>query len=241
MLTPVYRQVNLGLLTRMTETQVEQSAHAAQQALVTQLLQPLLARRRPERILVLKHATAGDLQFELTSPAQVIRLSTQKDATGALVQSRLQALPFVEASFDLVILHHVVADGSEPFMAEVLRVLTAGGDLVLSGLNSSGLRNRLFNRRQKRPVLKLNKVCQFLKSRSINVELCLLMGLGGFSHPSPKATWHGLGYPFADRVMLHGHHQSNIKNAKILRFKQVQPAGLASAALDGCSNREAAS
>ncbi|MCW8926646.1 MAG: class I SAM-dependent methyltransferase [Xanthomonadales bacterium] len=225
----------------MTATQEEQSAHAAQQALVVQLLQPLLARRRPERILVLKHASAGDLQFELASPAQVIRLSTQIDAAGAVVQTRLQALPFVEASFDLVILHHVVADGSEPFLAEVLHVLTAGGDVVVSGLNSSGLRNRLFNRRQKRPVLRLSKVCHFLKSRSINVELCLLMGLGGFSRPAPKATWHGLGYPFADRVMLHGHRQSHIKNAKILRYKQVQPAGLVSATLDGCSNREAIS
>jgi SAM-dependent methyltransferase len=225
----------------MTATQTEQSAHAAQQALVTQLLQPLLARRRPDRILVLKHETAGDLQFEPATPAQVIRLSTQIDAGDAVVHGRMQALPFVEAAFELVILHHVVADGSEPFLAEVMRVLTAGGDLVISGLNSSGLVNRLVNRQKKRPALKLDKVCNFLKSRSVNVELCLLMGLGGFSRPAPRATWHGLGYPFADRVMLHGHRQSTIKNAKILRFKQVQPAGLASAALDGCSNREAAS
>ena len=219
----------------------QQSAHAAQQALVTQLLQPLLARRRPDRILVLKHATAGDLQFEPATPAQVIRLSTQIDAADAVVHGRMQALPFVEAAFELVILHHVVADGSEPFLAEVMRVLTAGGDLVISGLNSSGLVNRLVNRQKQRPALKLDKVCNFLKSRSINVELCLLMGLGGFSRPAPKATWHGLGYPFADRVMLHGHRQSSIRNAKILRLKQVQPAGLASAALDGCSNRETAS
>ncbi len=225
----------------MTATQTEQSAHAAQQALVTQLLQPLLARRRPDRILVLKHETAGDLQFEPATPAQVIRLSTQIDAADAVVHGRMQALPFVEAAFELVILHHVVADGSEPFLAEVMRVLTAGGDLVISGLNSSGLVNRLVNRQKKRPALKLDKVCNFLKSRSVNVELCLLMGLGGFSRPAPRATWHGLGYPFADRVMLHGHRQSTIKNAEILRFKQVQPAGLASAALDGCSNREAAS
>jgi len=150
-------------------------------------------------------------------------------------------LPFVETAFDLVILHHVVADASEPLLREVLRVLAPGGDVVISGLNSSGLRNRLINRRQEIPALKLDKVCNYLKSQSINVELCLLMGLGGFSRPAPRATWHGLGFPFADRVMMHGHHESNIRNAKMLRFKQVQPAGLASAALDGCSNREAMS
>ena len=77
--------------------------------------------------------------------------------------------------------------------------------------------------------------------RFLLVELCLLMGLGGFSRPAPRATWHGLGFPFADRVVLHGHHQSNIKSTNILRFKRVQPAGLASAALDGCSKREAVS
>lgn len=209
--------------------------------MVSQLLQPLLVRRRPERILVLKHANAGDLTIDTTSPAQIIRLSAGGAHAGAGVRCRIDALPFEEAVFDLVILHHLVRDGSEPALQEAFRVMIAGGDLVISGLNSSGLRNRIVSRKQGLPALKLDKVCSHLKSHSINVELCLLMGLGGFSRPAPKATWHGLGFPFADRVALHGHHQTNIKNTNILRFKQVQPAGLASAALDGCSNREAAS
>jgi len=219
----------------------QQTTRAAQQALVTQLLQPLLARRRPERILVLKHAGAGDLQFETLSPAQIIRLSAGESSPGAGVQCRVDALPFEEAAFDLVILHHLISDGREAFLSEAFRVMASGGDVVISGLNSSGLRNRIVNRKQRMPALKLDRVCNLLKSQSINVELCLLMGLGGFSRPAPKPTWHGLGYPFADRVVLHGHHQSKIKNTNILRFKRVQPAGLASAALDGCSNREAAS
>jgi len=45
--------------------------------------------------------------------------------------------------------------------------------------------------------------------------------------------------PFADRVVLHGHHQSNIHNAHILRFRQIKTTGRATAALDGCSSREA--
>jgi SAM-dependent methyltransferase len=219
----------------------QQTAHTAHQALVAKLLQPLLAKRRPERILVLKHDAAGDLQFETAAPAQVIRLSTREDAAGNPLRCHLEELPFAEASFELVILHHVLADGGEPFVAEVMRVLTAGGDLVVSGLNSSGLRSRFINRKPRMPALKLDKVCSMLKSNSVNVELCLLMGLGGFSRPAPKATWHGLGYPFADRVMLHGHRQSAIANKNVLRFKRVQPAGLASITLDGYSNREAAS
>jgi len=151
------------------------------------------------------------------------------------------ALPFEEASFDLVILHHLINDGSEAFLPEALRVIAAGGDIVISGLNSSGWRNRIGNRKHELAALKLDRICRVLKSQSFNIEQCLLMGLAGFSKPAPKATWHGLGYPFADRVILHGHHQSNIGNASILRFKQLKSVTIKPAALDGCSSREAVS
>lgn len=214
---------------------------SAQQKLAAQLLQPLLARRRPARILVLKHESAQDLPLEPVNSAQLIRLSADGLTSGSMLKCRISALPFEEAVFDLVILHHLVADGSEPYLAEALRVLAAGGDIVISGLNSTGMRNRIVNRKQKLPALKLNRICKLLKSQSFNIEQCLLMGLGGLSRPAPRATWHGIGLPFADRVVLHGHHQSNIHNAHILRFRQVKSAGRTSAALDGCSSREAVS
>ena len=218
-----------------------QAAQSAQQTLAEQVLQPLLVKRRPERILVLKHASAGDLPVEIVNAAQIIRLSTEEYSTDALLKCRITALPFEEAAFDLVILHHLLSNGSEPFLTETLRVLVAGGDLVISGLNSSGMRNRIGNRKHQVPALKLNRICNFLKSHSFKVENCLQMGLAGLSRPAPRATWHGLGLPFADRVVLHGHHQSNIKNASILRFKQSRSARVTSAALDGVSNRKAAS
>jgi hypothetical protein len=238
MLTPDYRQVNS--LTMAVDYTRQQSKQSAQQKLAGELLRPLLSRRRPERILVLKHAAAADLPVETVKSAQIIRLSSKESSDQDLVRCRIAALPFEEAAFDLVILHHLVSDGTEPFLTEALRVMAAGGDIVISGLNSSGLRNRIGNRKHLLPALKLNRICNYLKSHSFNVEQCLQMGLGGFSRPAPRATWHGLSLPFADRVVLHGHHQSNMKNTNILRFKQVQPAGVASAALDGCSNREAA-
>ena len=216
-----------------------QPTHSAQQSLAGQVLQPLLARRRPDRILVMKHANAGDLSIDPVNSAQLIRLNTDELNPGALLQCRFDALPFEDECFDLVILHHLVHDGSEPFLNETLRVMSAGGDIVISGLNSSGFRSRIANRKRRLPALNLDKVCIFLKSNSFSIEQCLLMGLGGFSKPAPKAMWHGLGMPFADRVVFHGHHQSNIKNASVLRFKQVQQAGLASAALDSCSRKAA--
>ncbi len=239
MLTLVSCQVN-SVVMEVDYTQ-DQSKLSAQQKLAVQLLQPLLARRRPARVLVLKHAGAGDLPLELDKSVQLVRLSADESFNDAMLSCRISALPFEEAAFDIVILHHLVTDGSEDHLAEALRVLAAGGDIVISGLNSSGLRNRIVNRKQQVPALKLDRICKLLKSRSFNIENCLLMGLGGFSRPLAKATWHGLGLPFADRVVLHGHHQSNIQNARVLRFRQVKSARGTSAALDGCSSREAVS
>ncbi len=239
MLTLVYGQVNsIAMVVAHTS---HQSTHSAQQTLAEQLLQPLLARRRPERILVLKQAGARDLPLEPLSPAQIIRLDTEACSAGAIVRCRITALPFEEAAFDLVVLHHLISDGTEPVFSEALRLMSAGGDVVISGLNSSGLRNRIGNWRHQVPALKLHRICHYLKSQSFNIEQCLLMGLGGLSRPVAKATSHGLRLPFADRVVIHGHHQSNIKNVSILRFNQAHPVGLASAVLDGCSSRETAS
>jgi SAM-dependent methyltransferase len=214
---------------------------SAQQALAGKVLEPLLAKRRPGRILLLKHSNGLDLQLETGPGTQVIRLDSVPGGSQSPLLCRLDALPFERASFDLVVLHHLVNDGTEPLLDEALRVLVEGGDVVISGLNSSGLRNRIANRKRELAALKLDRVCQVLKSRSFTVEQCLMMGWGGFSRPSPKATWHGLGFPFADRVVLHGHHHSSIKGGRILRFRPAQAAGLSAAALDGCSSYEIAS
>jgi SAM-dependent methyltransferase len=239
MLTFVNHQVNCFAM--VVASTSHQSTQSAQQTLAAQLLQPLLTKRRPGRILVLKHADAGDLPLQQENAAQIIRLSSNELSDDGLLRCRLEALPFEESVFDVVILHHLVSDGRDPFLAGILRVVTEGGDIVISGLNSTGLRNRISNRNQRMPALQLDRICHFLKSHSFDIENCLTMGLAGFSRPALKATWFGMGLPFADRVVLHGHHQSNIKNASVLRFKQAQLAGLSSAALDGCRSRDAAS
>jgi SAM-dependent methyltransferase len=239
MLTFVNQQVNsIAMVVAPTSHQPVQSA---QQTLAAQMLQPLLARRRPGRILVLKHAAAGDLPLQTVNAAQVVRLSSNELAGEALLRCRLTALPFAESVFDLVILHHLVCDGSDPFLAGVLRITAEGGDIVISGLNSTGLRHRISNRKQRLPALKLDRICHYLRSQSFDIENCLTMGLAGLSRPALRVSWFGMGLPFADRVVLHAHHQSNIKNASVLRFKQAQAVGLSSAALDGCRSREAAS
>lgn len=219
---------------------------SAQQLLAAELLQPLMAKRRPERVLILKHAAADDLTLEAISPVQIIRLSADQAAPAAVVKCRQDALPFAEASFDLVVLHQLVSDGSEPVIQAALQVLVAGGDLVVSGLNSAGLQYRIRNRQDQFPGMRINRIMENLKAESFKIEQCLRMGLAGMSRPAPKNcwradSWHGLVMPFADHVVLHGHHQSNIQNGSILRFKQAKRSRVTAAALDGVSSRKAAS
>ena len=195
--------------------------------LVAQVLQPLLASRRPGRILVLEHKEARSVVVQPVSPAQIIRLGANGVATESGIRCRIDALPFDQAVFDLVVLVHLLRDGHEAVLAETLRVLTPGGDVLLSGLNSTGLRYRFGNRKSRFPGLRLNTVSHFLKTQSFDIKQCLLMGLAGSSRPAPKPIWHGIRIPFADHAVLHGCHWPVIKNANFSRKRspQVQYAG----------------
>ena len=56
------------------------------------------------------------------------------------VRCETSQLPFQDGTFNMVVLHHVVADGSEPELAEAVRVLARNGVLILLGLNRMGWR-----------------------------------------------------------------------------------------------------
>jgi len=244
MLTLVQGQVNAVAMVDNKSQQI--SKRTAPQSLAVKLLQPLLERRRPERMLVLKHAAAGDLQLAPISPVQIVHLSTDATAENAVLHGRLSALPFEGAAFDLVVLHHLVGDGSEDVLQEALRVLVPGGDIVISGLNSAGLRYRVGNRAEQFPGLRLNRIIFHLKTQSFKIERCLRMGLACMSRPMLKnnwfaGSWYALALPCMDWVVLHGHHQANLGNASILRFRQARRRRVSSAALDGVSSRKAAS
>jgi SAM-dependent methyltransferase len=235
MLTLVSCQVNCIAMVDVQRHQYTRSS--AQQSLTAGLLQPLLQKRRPQRMLVLKHALAGELQFEAKNPLQTIVLSGDMKAEKAEVHARLSALPFEDKTFEVVVLQNLVSDGSEAVLSETLRVLAPAGDIIISGINSAGLLFRLFNRADDFPGLKTNRIIDHLKSQSFNIEHCLCMGLANQSWPGAKEFQHGLTLPFADRVAIHAHDQSSANGASILRFKRARPQRVASAALDGISNR----
>ena len=175
----------------------------AQQLLSTQLLMPILTQRRPQRVLVMKHTQAGKLALETPVSTQLIRLSEEQHGSDAVLHCRLEALPFEDDVFELVVVHHLISDAGDRILAEALRVLAPGGDVVISGLNSTGLRYRFGNRKNRFPGIRLDRVFNQLKSESLEIKECKLMGIAGLSRPAPKAAWHGLGFPFADRVALH--------------------------------------
>ena len=239
MLTPVSCQVNA--LAMVDVQSLQNSAQTAQQLLTMTLLQPLLETRRPERVLLLNHEAADSVSMVPTRLAQIISMSSDECDVNSGVRGRLSALPFGDETFDLIVLQHLVEGRGCEVLREAIRVLAPAGDIVISGLNATGLRYRLGNRKHRFPGLDTDRIIEHLKSQSFKINRCLSTGLAGLSRPLPKDRWHGLMLPFADRVVLHGHHHSNIANASILRFKSPQRSRVASAALDGVSSRKIAS
>src|SRR5690606_27613943 len=108
----------------MVDHQLSQALkQTAQQALTARLLQPLLKKRRPQRVLVLKHALAAGVSVDLGTASEVLNVSSDEHASDAAVQARLSALPFEGETFDLVVLQHLINDGDEAVLTEAIRVL----------------------------------------------------------------------------------------------------------------------
>ncbi len=222
----------------MTDTAFGPSGRSAQRMLKVEILQPLLERRRPRRVLLLSHALAEDLPLPQPPwPLQLIRLGGGQ--AQAPLRCRTEALPFEAGVFDLVVLLHLVSDGGEAVLGEALRVLMPGGELVVSGLNAYGAYYRLGNRARQFPGLRMHRLNHRLQAKSFVVVHCLRAGLLGFPGPVFRRQWQGLMLPCADHIALHAHHHCG--TADSLRFKQVRAPGAASVAFESCHRRTAAS
>lgn len=178
---------------------------------------PEIARRRPDRILVVSPAARSVPGLEAWN---VIRVETGGDGP---VRCHSQALPFVDDAFDLVILHHVLEDGQEPELQEARRVLKPGGDLFVLGQGSLGWRARLSRRGADRPAIKLLPLCQQLRRRAFVLERCAGCGLAGIPVYWER-VWQRPALPFADCVVLHGRHRPLEPIVRRLRFAQPRPA-----------------
>ncbi len=239
MLTPVQQQVNLFAMADDRST--NNADQAAQQALATRLLQPLMERHRPQRVLILKHDASPDVVIQVSSSAEIVRLSNNERPEGAQIIARLDAMPFEDVAFDLVIIQHLIADGSEDTLTEATRVLAPGGDLVICGLNYYGLRYHSRRRGNRYPGIKINRTIFHLNSNLFTIKHCLRSGFLGMSRPLAHESLTGLTLPFADRVVLHARHRSGAQPLRLADLKSTRAASVASVALDGLRNRNSSS
>ena len=101
------------------------------------MLQALRANRMPHRWLALGADSLDDWQQVLRHG----RLPSTEVPVPALVLAAPEALPFAEASLDLVVLAHTLDSSDDPHavLREAARVLVPEGRLVICGLNPLSL------------------------------------------------------------------------------------------------------
>ena len=222
------------MVTHQSPQEINQTA---QQSLTWQLLQPLVAKRQPQRGLLLRHRSASEIVFDGGDSSEWVSLNSQPFFGDAPVIARLDALPFEDVAFDLIVLQHLICDGSEQVLAEAMRVLAPGGDLIISGLNCAGLRYHSKRKKPSFPAIKINRVEHLLKSNSFSVTRCLRTGFAGLVWPKPNSFWASTSFPFADRVAIQARHQSGPFASPLSALDKVRSATVSTAVCGAVNSR----
>ncbi|HET6564918.1 MAG TPA: hypothetical protein VFG52_05850 [Xanthomonadales bacterium] len=90
---------------------------------------------------------------------------------------RSDELPFLDSSFRLVVLWHVLASGAEAELAEACRVLAAGGDLLVLGLQRRSFLARLGGQ-QGRDLPALQRQPLLRKLQDAGMDIVSVTGAG---------------------------------------------------------------
>ena len=204
------------------------------QELVTRFVLPAIRKRRPQRILLISFEPA---QFPDLAGLNVITIHAGSGGPNDIVSCDSAKLPFQDDSFEIIVLHHVCADGQEPELDEAERILAGDGELFVVGRGILGLRARLAKTQSVLPGLQVRQVCLRLKSRSFMIEHCAGIGLLGMPLSCDR-RWQQPALPFADIIVVHGRRHQSKPIVTPLRFGQAQTVGVQSAAMDSLS-REA--
>jgi SAM-dependent methyltransferase len=129
-------------------------------------------------------------------------------------------LPFQDKVFSMVVLHHVLSDGTEAELSEAVRVLARDGVLIVLGLNRLGWRYRSQGKIRRLPGLAPLKVKFELDRLDMTMQGFAGAGLLNMSRPvfmhSGPA---GLALPFADVILLQARHRDSPEMTP-LRFRQ---------------------
>jgi len=190
----------------------------------------VLARLHPRRVLVISALPDGMPALEEGCAQLLARIETSRLAGSASLQCDARMLPFEDHSFNLVIAHHVLADGSEAELDEIQRVLCGEGQVIAIGRGRFGMRNDPL--REALPALDARALCRNLRRRTFLVRQC--EGFGVLGRPAHlSGPWRGTALPFSDAVFVRGRQQLRKPAVTHLRFSQPQAAGAQSAAYDG--------
>lgn len=153
--------------------------------------------------------------------------------TGQRLHCDSAALPFQDRVFSRVLLHHVITDGTEPELAEAVRVLADDGLLFILGLNRQGWRYRTQGKFRALPGMSPFRIKAHLDQ--MNMTMQGYAGAGLLNRPHPQFMANGLsilGLPVADVVMMQARHV-NGPEVTPLRFRKSNPGVVQSASLSG--------
>jgi SAM-dependent methyltransferase len=186
---------------------------------------PELARRRPERTLLISPDPAI---FPALGSWPLLTVHGGIRSADDPVACDTAALPFRDDAFDAVLLHHVFADGREPELDEAWRVLAGGGDIFVLGQGplSRGWWDT------DTPRLSVRQVCQRLRQRAFVIEKCVGSGLLGLPLRWER-RWQAPLLPLATTIVIHGRHRPLKPIMRSLRYGQPHPVGVRSTAAEG--------
>lgn len=152
---------------------------------------------------------------------------------GRRVHCESARLPFQDRVFSMVVLHHVVSDGSEAELAEAVRVLGRNGVLIVLGLSRLGWRYRTQNGDGRLPGIAPFQVKARLERLEMTMQGFAGAGLAGRPRPAFLATGiAGLVAPVADIVLLQARH-SDSPEVTPLKFRKPSSGVVQSAVIRG--------
>lgn len=120
---------------------------------------------------------------------------------------RSNELPFVDASFRLVVLWHVLGTGEEAELAEACRVLAGGGDLLILGMQKRKFASDPGQNPAELPILQRRQLLQNLNGAGMNLVSMIATGLPLFSGcVVSQAGFGNLLIPFSRVLMVQARH-----------------------------------
>jgi SAM-dependent methyltransferase len=134
-------------------------------------------------------------------------------------------LPFADHLFSLVVMNHVVSDGTELELEEAVRLLARDGLLVILGVNRLGWRFQFQGTFRRLPGISPLKVRSRLARLEMNMQGFAGAGLLGRMRPVFMSSGlAGLGSPIADVVLLQARHCGGPEMTPLTRPGVVQSA-----------------